>query len=88
MYRLTATFIYKRDAKELANGDNADIYPLVPRYRHAGGALVMFSPKGAYQFGSKQDATVGNPLCHSTTAGATSTPTPAKSGSIIFSRCK
>jgi len=81
-------FIYKRDAKELANGDNADIYHRwFQDYRHAGGALVMFSRRRLPV--RQQAGRYGRTLMSiPQRLGATSTPTPAKSGSIIFSRIK
>jgi hypothetical protein len=61
-------FIYKRDAKELANGDNADIYTVGSKITGTPAEHWSCSVEGAYQFGSKQDATVGTPYVNSTTA--------------------
>jgi hypothetical protein len=52
-------FIYKRDAKEFANGDNADIYTIGSKITGTPAEHLSYSVEGAYQFGSKQDAMVG-----------------------------
>ena len=51
-------FIYKRDNKAYSNGDNADIYTLGAKISGTPTPHVAYSIEGAYQFGSKQDATV------------------------------
>ena len=51
-------FIYKHDAKEFSNGDNADIYTLGSKISGTPTPHWAYSVEGAYQFGSKQDATV------------------------------
>ena len=55
---LDGYFMYKRDAKEFANGDNADIYTLGARVTGLAAENWQYSVEGAYQFGKKQDATV------------------------------
>ena len=52
-------FIYKRDAKEMANGDNADIYTIGSKITGTPADHWSYSVEGAYQFGHKQDAMVG-----------------------------
>jgi len=61
-------FIYKRDAKEFANGDNADIYTIGSKITGTPAEHWSYSVEGAYQFGSKQDAMVGADYVNSTTA--------------------
>jgi len=53
-------FIYKRDDKQLANGDNADIYTIGSKISGTPTPHWAYSAEGAYQFGTKQDPTVGN----------------------------
>jgi Alginate export len=60
-------FIYKRDNQEFANGDNADIYTLGAKISGTPATNWAYSVEGAYQFGSKQDATVGAAYVNSTT---------------------
>jgi len=60
-------FIYKRDTRELANGDNADIYTLGSKISGTPSQHWQYSVEGAYQFGSKQDATVGAAYINSPT---------------------
>jgi hypothetical protein len=52
-------FIYKHDDKELANGDNADIYTVGSKISGTPTPNWAYSIEGAYQFGSKQDPMVG-----------------------------
>jgi hypothetical protein len=52
-------FIYKHDNKELSYGDNADIYTLGTKISGTPSEHWAYSLEGAYQFGSKQDSTVG-----------------------------
>jgi hypothetical protein len=59
-------FIYKRDDKQLANGDNADIYTIGSKISGTPATHWAYSAEGAYQFGSKQDATVGAAYVNST----------------------
>ena len=51
-------FIYKRDDREFAAGDNADIYTLGGRITGTPWAHWLYSVEGAYQFGEKQDPTL------------------------------
>jgi len=60
-------FIYKRDNKEFSNGDNADIYTLGAKISGTPATHWAYSVEGAYQFGSKQDATVGADYVNSPT---------------------
>jgi hypothetical protein len=60
-------FIYKRDAKEMANGDNADIYTIGSKITGTPAEHWSYSVEGAYQFGSKQDAMVGAAYVNSKT---------------------
>jgi hypothetical protein len=60
-------FIYKRDNKEFSNGDNADIYTLGAKISGTPATHWAYSVEGAYQFGSKQDATVGAAYINSPT---------------------
>jgi hypothetical protein len=60
-------FIYKRDAKEYSNGDNADIYTLGAKISGTPATNWAYSVEGAYQFGSKQDGTVGAAYVNSPT---------------------
>jgi hypothetical protein len=60
-------FIYKGDSKEYANGDNADIYTIGSKISGTPTPHWAYSVEGAYQFGSKQDATVGAAYVNSTT---------------------
>ena len=57
--QLDGYFIYKRDAKEMANGDNADIYTIGSKITGTPADHWSYSVEGAYQFGHKQDAMVG-----------------------------
>ena len=52
-------FIYKRDAQEYSNGDNADIYTVGSKISGTPAPHWAYSVEGAYQFGHKQDTTVG-----------------------------
>ncbi len=52
-------FIYKRDDQQLAIGDNADIYTIGGKISGTPTPHWAWSAEGAYQFGTKQDATVG-----------------------------
>jgi hypothetical protein len=63
--QLDGYFIYKRDAKEFANGDNADIYTLGGKVTGTPAAHWQYSVEGAYQFGDKQDGTVVYPTAQS-----------------------
>jgi hypothetical protein len=56
--QLDGYFIYKRDNKEAANGDNANIYTLGARITGNPAAHWQYQLEGAYQFGEKQDPTV------------------------------
>jgi hypothetical protein len=60
-------FIYKRDNQEFANGDNADIYTLGAKISGTPATNWAYSVEGAYQFGHKQDATVGADYVNSPT---------------------
>ena len=60
-------FIYKRDNQEYANGDSADIYTLGAKISGTPVPHLAYSVEGAYQFGSKQDATVGADYVNSKT---------------------
>ena len=64
--QLDGYFIYKRDDKQLANGDNADIYTIGSKISGTPAPHWAYSAEGAYQFGSKQDATVGAAYVNST----------------------
>ena len=59
--------IYKHDSKEVANGDNADIYTLGTKISGTPSDHWAYSLEGAYQFGSKQDGTVGAAYVNSKT---------------------
>ncbi|HTY88675.1 MAG TPA: alginate export family protein [Candidatus Acidoferrum sp.] len=56
--QLDGYFIYKRDDKELAYGDNANIYTIGSKVSGTPTTNWAYSVEGAYQFGDKQDATV------------------------------
>jgi len=60
-------FIYKHDDREVSNGDNADIYTLGTKISGNPSKHWAYSLEGAYQFGSKQDTTVGAAYVNSTT---------------------
>ena len=60
-------FIYKRDAKEYSNGDNANIYTIGSKISGTPAPHLAYSVEGAYQFGNKQDATVGAAYINSPT---------------------
>jgi hypothetical protein len=60
-------FIYKHDGKEYSNGDNADIYTMGAKLSGNPSKNWTYSMEGAYQFGSKQDTTVGAAYVDSTT---------------------
>jgi hypothetical protein len=60
-------FIYKHDDKQYANGDNADIYTIGSKITGTPADHWSYSAEGAYQFGSKQDATVGKAYVNSST---------------------
>jgi hypothetical protein len=60
-------FIYKHDQKEIANGDNADIYTFGAKFSGTPAKHWAYSLEGAYQLGSKQDTTVGAAYVNSTT---------------------
>jgi len=51
-------FIYKNDERELANGDDADIYTLGAKFTGGFAGHWSYSAEGAYQFGSKNDPMV------------------------------
>lgn len=56
-------FIYKRDDRELANGDNANIYTVGGRVTGlVADQHVQYAVEGGYQFGNKQDPTVRAPF--------------------------
>ena len=57
--QLDGYFIYKRDNQASANGDNADIYTIGSKISGTPATNWAYSVEGAYQFGHKQDATVG-----------------------------
>jgi hypothetical protein len=57
--QLDGYFIYKRDDKQLANGDNANIYTFGSKISGTPTPHWAYSVEGAYQFGNKQDPTVG-----------------------------
>jgi hypothetical protein len=65
--QLDGYFIYKRDNQAYANGDNADIYTIGTKISGTPAPNWAYSVEGAYQFGSKQDATVGANYVNSTT---------------------
>jgi hypothetical protein len=48
-------FIYKRDDKEIANGDDANIYTVGGRVHGTLADHWQYSAEGAYQFGEKRD---------------------------------
>jgi len=52
-------FIYKRDNKEVANGDNANIFTIGSKVSGTPAPHWAYSAEGAYQLGDKQDSTVG-----------------------------
>jgi hypothetical protein len=54
-------FIYKHDDKELANGDNAEIYTVGAKVSGTPTKNWAYSMEAAYQGGSKQDSTVVYP---------------------------
>ncbi|MFO1499619.1 MAG: hypothetical protein U1G07_14710 [Verrucomicrobiota bacterium] len=56
--QLDGYFIYKRDDRELAQGDNADIFTLGGRIVGTPAEHWLYSVEGAYQFGRKQDPTL------------------------------
>jgi hypothetical protein len=60
--RLDGYFIYKQDDRKLANGDDADIYTAGGRMAGHAGRRWSYSIEGAYQFGSKRDPTVTQPV--------------------------
>jgi hypothetical protein len=60
-------FIYKRDDKVYENGDNADIYTIGSKISGTPATNWAYSVEGAYQFGHKQDATVGAAYVNSPT---------------------
>ncbi len=66
--QLDGYFIYKHDSKEFSNGDNADIYTIGSKVSGTPTPNWAYSVEGAYQFGSKQDTTVGAAYVNSTTA--------------------
>jgi len=65
--QLDGYFIYKRDNKEFANGDNADIYTFGGKISGTPTPHLAYSVEGAYQLGRKQDATVGAAYVNSPT---------------------
>jgi len=65
--QLDGYFIYKRDNQEMANGDNADIYTIGSKISGTPTPHLAYSVEGAYQFGRKQDATVGAAYVNSLT---------------------
>jgi hypothetical protein len=64
--QLDGYFIYKRDTKEMVNGDSADIYTLGSKITGTPAEHWSYSVEGAYQFGHKQDAMVGAAYVNST----------------------
>ena len=60
-------FIYKHDDKQFANGDNADIYTIGSKITGTPADHWSYSAEGAYQFGNKQDTTVGKAYVNSST---------------------
>ena len=64
-------FIYKGDRRTdtslIKNGDNADIYTFGAKITGTPADHWSYSAEGAYQFGSKQDATVGKAYVNSST---------------------
>ena len=59
--RIDGYFIYKGDDKQLANGDDADIYTFGSRVSGRPEEHFFYALEGAYQFGWKNDATVTVP---------------------------
>jgi len=55
---LDGFFVYKQDDKELANGDDANIYTVGGRITGLPGEHWQYSLEGAYQFGEKKDPTI------------------------------
>lgn len=51
-------FIYKHDDRVLVNGDQGDIYALGSRVEHLFTQHIKARAEGAYEFGSKNDATL------------------------------
>ena len=64
--QLDGYFIYKHDEKEYSNGDNADIFTIGGKISGTPTTHWAYSLEGAYQRGSKQDATVGANYVNST----------------------
>jgi hypothetical protein len=60
--RLDGYFIYKQDERELTNGDDADIYTAGGKIAGPVGSRWSYSLEGAYQFGSKNDPMVRQPV--------------------------
>lgn len=60
--QLDGYFIYKHDERELANGDDADIYTVGGKLTGTPAMHWSYSLEGAYQFGRKQDPTVKYPV--------------------------
>lgn len=60
--RIDGYFIYKQDDRELANGDDADIYTTGGKIAGHVGRSWSYSLEGAYQFGSKNDPMVTQPV--------------------------
>ncbi len=60
--QLDGYFIYKHDDRELANGDNADIYTVGGKLTGTPAMHWSYSLEGAYQFGRKEDPTVKYPV--------------------------
>jgi hypothetical protein len=59
--RVDGYFIYKQDDRELANGDDADIFTAGGKIAGHVGRRWSYSLEGAYQFGSKNDPMVSHP---------------------------
>lgn len=55
-------FFYKRDNRELGNGDDADIFTLGAKITGTPAEHWSYSVEGAYQFGEKKDPTVKVPV--------------------------
>jgi hypothetical protein len=60
--RIDGYFIYKQDDRELPNGDDADIYTTGGKIAGHVGRSWSYSLEGAYQFGSKNDPMVTQPV--------------------------
>jgi hypothetical protein len=60
--QLDGYFIYKRDDRELSNGDSGNIYTVGGRILGRPWEHWEYTVEGAYQFGQKQDPTVKVPV--------------------------